>query len=75
MVATCGNFNFDSLDERIECRRILWARERPGGDRSAEGAADGIAHYVAKRGAEEWVAGERGGALSSVWGCPLFCHG
>jgi hypothetical protein len=75
VIATCGDFNFDPLDERIERRRIFWARERPGGDRSAEGATDGVAHYVAKRGAEKLVAGERGGALSSIWGDPSLCHG
>jgi hypothetical protein len=75
VVATCGNFNLDPLNERIERRRILWARERPRGDCSAESPADGIADHVAKRGAKERVAGERGGALSSVWGDPVFCHG
>jgi hypothetical protein len=29
MVATCGNFDFNPLDERIERHRILWTRERP----------------------------------------------
>ena len=75
MIATCGNFNLDPLNERIKRRRIFWTRERPCGDRSPDGAADGVAHYVTKRGTEERVAGECGGALSSVWGGPLFCHG
>jgi hypothetical protein len=75
VIATCGDFNFDSLDERIERRRIVWTRERPGGDRAAEGAADGVAYDVTKWGAEERVAWEHGGALSSVWRGPSVCHG
>jgi hypothetical protein len=75
VIATCGNLNLDPVNERIEGRRVFWARERPRCDRSAEGAADGVAHDVAKRSSKERVAGERGGALSSVWGGPLFCHG
>jgi hypothetical protein len=75
VVATCGNFNFDSVDKRVERRRIFRARERPCGDRPAEGATDGVAHDVAKGSTEKRVAGERGGALGSVRGDPLLCHG
>ena len=70
MFATRGDLNLNAADQSLKGLRAVWRWEHTTGDRSAEGATNGIADDVPKRGAEERVARQRLGALGGVKRAP-----